>query len=80
MIRFTEDGQTDWSSRLMDHKSRESSGINLGIIGFGNIGRAVYKALEPFMMRTFVYDFIKKDIPKDCIFVEDLKTLCELSF
>ena len=79
MIRFTEDGQNDWSSRLMDHKSRESSGINLGIIGFGNIGRAVYKALEPFMMRTFVYDFIKKDIPKDCIFVEDLKTLCELS-
>ena len=79
MVHFTEDGLSNWSSRLEDHQSLESTRINLGLVGFGRSGRAVYLALKPYAMQIFVYDSIRQDLPADCTFIDDLKILCKLS-
>ena len=48
-------GAIDWSNRL-DPGSRELRSATVGIVGYGNVGQAVARALEPFGPRILVFD------------------------
>jgi len=59
---------------------RELYGKNVGIIGFGRIGKRVYELLKPFNVKVFVYDIIKipeKYIKEGVTQVENLFKIAE---
>lgn len=77
--RTAETGFDDWGGRLTGYVSRESAGLAVGIVGFGNIGREVHRLLEPFGPRVLVFDPAQKELPPGCTFVDDVRELCERS-
>lgn len=54
-------------------------GMNIGVYGFGVIGRAFVDLLRPFGAVVRIYDPYVTDVPADCILVESLDALFERS-
>lgn len=54
-------------------------GLNIGVYGFGVIGRAFEDLLRPFGAVVRIYDPYVTEVPLDCILVESLDALFEQS-
>lgn len=68
-------GRIDWGERV-DLGSRELGAATVGILGFGNVGRAVLRLLEPFEPHMLVFDpFVPS--PEGCEAVAGVGELCE---
>lgn len=61
----------------MEYRGRELAGRTLGIIGFGRIGRRLYRIISPLRMKVVIYDpFIPPEvIPKDAVRVDQMEDL-----
>lgn len=64
--------KAEWNKKK--YKGRELTGKTLGIIGFGNIGKALARKSSGFEMKIIAYDPYVKETDLDVEFV-DLKTL-----
>lgn len=74
--RFAAGGMV-WRGRLANYHGRELRGATVGIVGFGNIGRAVHKVLAPFGPHVLVFDPACGDVPSGVVAAESLDDLCE---
>jgi phosphoglycerate dehydrogenase-like enzyme len=54
-------------------------GLNIGVYGFGLIGRAFVDLLRPFGAVVRIYDPYVTEVPPDCVLVESLDALFEHS-
>jgi phosphoglycerate dehydrogenase-like enzyme len=69
-----------WKEKL-NIKSIGLTGLTLGSVGLGNIGREVFRLLAPFQMRGLATDpFVKaEDVPELGVMLVDLETLMKES-
>jgi len=72
--KMTRDGR--WNEKL-DHMGMGLTGRTLGVIGYGNIGREVFRLARPFGMHHLAYDpyVIETDSADTDVKLTDLETL-----